>query len=456
MNRAAVLLLSLLLVLTGCQSDGNNDNGPATITVWIGDTLPDRVTVMRGLADQFTAQTGTTVDLVSVDEDQFPEALTRTAADGQLPDVIGSQPLSALYTLATAQLLDIDAADDVVRSLGPATFERRALELTSDGVHQLAVPSDSWVQLIYYRKDWFQQANLAPPRTFTDVRKAAATLHQIGWRTGIVAPNVAGDNFTQQVFEEFALGNGCQVQSLTGRVVFDDQSCVATLSFYAEMLNRYSVPGVQDVDSVRTDYLAGKAAMVVWSSYLLDELAGLRDDVMPDCLQCQDDPLFLAHNTGVVAGMLGPYGVDPMQFGEISSWAIPVDSEREPAKAYVQFMMSEGYVQGLSFAPEGKLPLRKGPVAGSTAYLEAWRDLPIGVNRKMLLRDIYPPDVVAAVEIGPQTFHQWSGDLIGASLAELPIPAAVHAVVTRAQSPQQAAEEAAFTLREIQDTLPRY
>ena len=453
----AVLLCVLLLVLAGCTSnnEGANNNGPKHITVWTGDTLPDRVQATRVLADHFTQRTGIEVTLQSVDEDQFAESLTRAAADGKIPDVIASQPLSAIYTLATAQLLDMDAASQVVQGLDPETFEPRALQLTSDGQHQLAVPSDSWVQFIYYRKDWFAKEHLPPPATFEDLQHAAAVLNKPGERVGFVGPDVAGDNFTHQVFEEFGLANGCEVQDPHGSVTFDNQACVAALAFYGDLLNRYSSAGAQDVDSVRTDYFAGRAAMVVWSSFLLDELAGLRDNVHPTCTECQTDPMFLAHNTGIVSGLSGPYGTKPAQFGEINSWAILVDSERDASEAFVHYMLSDGYKEWLSFAPEGKVPLRYGQIPGSTEFLDAWRKMPTGVDRKALLTDLYPPNVTLNLAVGPSGFQQWRGDLVGASLSELPIAAAVDVTVRGMLSPQQAAERAANTLRDIQATLPR-
>ena len=86
------------------------------------------------------------------------------------------------------------------------------------------------------------------------------------------------------------------------------------------------MPGAQDVDTTRATYFAGKAAMVVWSSFLLDELAGLRNDALPTCPECKADPAFLAKNSGIVTAITGPNG-QPAQFGEITSWAIAKDGD---------------------------------------------------------------------------------------------------------------------------------
>ena len=62
------------------------------------------------------------------------------------------------------------------------------------------------------------------------------------------------------------------------------------------------MPGNQDADTTRATYFAGDAAMVIWSSFLLDELAGLRSDALPTCAQCKKDPMWLAQNTGILTG----------------------------------------------------------------------------------------------------------------------------------------------------------
>ena len=64
----------------------------------------------RAQFDKFTQQTGIRVELVGVEEDQFIQVLTSSAAAGELPDVIGSIPLSSVRTLSTNDLLNTDAA----------------------------------------------------------------------------------------------------------------------------------------------------------------------------------------------------------------------------------------------------------------------------------------------------------------------------------------------------------
>jgi multiple sugar transport system substrate-binding protein len=458
----SALAAAAVLALSACGGGGGGGDGggggaPKRITVWTGDTLPDRVAATQAIVDKFTAATGIQVELVGVDEDQFNQTLTSAAAAGELPDVIGSQPLASVRTLAANELVDKAATAEVVQALGADTFDQRALELTRDGDAQLAVPSDAWAQLLYYRKDLFDAAGLPAPTTYDAILNAARTLNKPGL-AGFAGATAAGDAFTQQTFEHVALANGCEMVDPAGKITIAAPPCVGAFTFYRDLITNYSVPGAQDVDSVRATYFAGQAAMIVWSTFLLDELAGLRNDALPSCPECAADPRFLARSTGIVTGLQGPDGTQPAQFGEVSSWAIPVDADADSAKRFVQYMLSDGYVDWLAIAPEGKFPVRTGPAAGSDEYVSTWKTLPVGVDTEAPLAEVYGPEVLAALEAGPEAFTRWGitqgqGDLIGASLGELPVAAGVAAVTGGGVQPQAAADEAAAKLTAIQDTL---
>jgi multiple sugar transport system substrate-binding protein len=458
-RRAGIALgLVTAMAVTACGGGGDDGGGdPNTITVWTADTLPDRVAATQAIIDRFTAETGIQVELVGVEEDQFIQTLTASAAAGDLPDVIGSIPLSSVRTLATNDLVDTESTAAVVNELGPDTWNRTALELTREGDEQLSVPSEAWSQLLYYRRDLFDAAGLPAPTSYDAILNAARTLHSPPV-VGFVGATAPGDAFTQQTFEHIALANGCQMVDAAGEITMDSPQCVAAFDFYRELITDYSVQGAQDVDSVRSNYFAGQAAMAIWSTFLLDELAGLRNDAKPTCPECAADPTFLATNTGIVTALQGPDGTEPAQFGEVISWAITAEASAEPAQRFVRFMMSDGYVDWLAFAPEGKFPARTGSTPGATDFVDTWETLPVGVDTEGPLDQFYPQDVLEALATGPEAFTRWGitqgqGDLIGASLGELPVPAAVAAVTSGGTDAQGAATQAADALRAIQDGL---
>jgi multiple sugar transport system substrate-binding protein len=450
--------LVAVMAVSACGGGGSEGDGDANaITVWTADTLPDRVAATQAIIDRFTQQTGIRVDLVGVEEDQFNQTLTSAAAAGDLPDVIGSIPLSSVRTLATNDLVNSEATAAVVNALGPDTWNRTALALTREGDEQLSVPSEAWSQLLYYRRDLFDAAGLPAPNTYDAILNAARTLDspQVAGFVGATSP---GEAFTQQTFEHIALANGCQMVDEAGEITMDSPQCVAAFDFYHRLITDYSVPGAQDVDTVRSNYFAGQAAMAIWSTYLLDELAGLRNDAKPNCPECASDPTFLAKNTGIVTSLQGPDSTEPAQFGEVISWAITSQASAEPAQRFVQFMMSDGYIDWLAFAPEGKFPARTGSSPGATDFVDTWKTLPVGVDTEGPLPQFYPQDVLDALATGPEDFTRWGitqgqGDLIGASLGELPVAAAVAAVTSGGTDAQGAAKQAADALRTIQAGL---
>ena len=189
----------------------------------------------------FTEETGVEVELVSVDEDQFVQLLTSAAAAGDLPDVVGSQPLAGVRTMAANELINIEAAEAVVGALDPSTFSERALEFTSEGDNQLAVPTDAWSQLLFYRKDLFDAAGLAAPETYDDITAAAEALDSPEV-AGIVAATTPGDAFTQQTFEHSALANGCEMVDDSGEVTMDSEQCVAAFDFFGNLITNYGSP----------------------------------------------------------------------------------------------------------------------------------------------------------------------------------------------------------------------
>lgn len=451
---AAVCLTAL--ALTGCTSSGDDDGGDAGITFWLQEDLPDRVAATQEIVDAFTEKTGIEVEVVSVAEDQFAQLITSSAAAGDLPDVIGGISLPQVRTLSANEFVDTDAVAATIDALDASTFSENALELTSDGDTSLAIPSESWTQMLFYRTDLFEAAGLDAPDSYESILEAAKTLDSPE-TAGFVGATAPGDAFTEQTFEQIALGNGCELVNEDGDVELDSDACVAAFEFYGELTGDYSVPGAQDVDTTRATYFAGDAAMFIWSSFVLDEMAGLREDAKPSCPECLADPGFLAANTGVVTSIAGPDADAAAQFGEITSWTITEGANADASQSFVEYMMSDGYEPWIAIAPEGKVPVRAGTPEEPTRFSDMWATLPAGVDTKAPLSDFYAPEVLDAVAAGPQDLARWGitqgqGSLLGALQGELPVSTAV-SDVAQGGDPADAASTAAETVRSIAESL---
>ncbi|MGW9159341.1 ABC transporter substrate-binding protein [Microbacterium sp. NPDC055665] len=453
---AAMAMFSLTaLTLTGCTSAGGDD-GETGITFWLQEDLPDRVAATQKIVEDFTEKTGTPVELVAVAEDQFAQLITSSAAAGDLPDVVGGISLPQVRTLSANEFVDTDAVGATIEALDPSTFTENALTLTSDGDAHLAVPSESWTQMLFYRTDLFEAAGLDSPDSYESILKAAKTLDSRDV-AGFVGATAPGDAFTEQTFEQIGLGNGCELVGNDGDVKLASDACVSAFEFYGDLTANYSVPGAQDVDTTRATYFAGDAAMFIWSSFVLDELAGLREDAKPSCPECVADPAFLAKNTGVVTSIAGPDADEPAQFGEITSWTITEGANTEASQAFIEYMMSDGYEPWIGIAPEGKVPVRTGTPEEPTRYSDLWATLPAGVDTKAPLSDFYAPEVLQAVAAGPGNLARWGitqgqGLLMGALQGELPVATAV-SDVAQGGDPAEAASTAAEAVRSIGESL---
>jgi len=455
--RMTTVVGAAALVLTGCTSSGGSgDGGGGPLTFWVQEDLPDRVAQTQEIVDAFTEESGVEVELVPVAEDQFSQLITSAAAAGDLPDVIGGISLPQVRTLSSNELVDTEAVGAVMESLDPSTFSEQAIELTSDDGTQLAIPSESWLQLLLYRTDLFEAAGLGAPETYDDILQAAQQL-QSPDVAGFVGATAPGDAFTEQTFEQVALGNGCELVDEEGQAQLDTDACLVAFEFYGDLVTNYSVPGAQDVDTTRATYFAGDAAMFVWSSFVLDELAGLRDDARPSCPECAEDPGFLAANTGVVTAIAGPDSTTPAQFGEITSWTITEGAATEDAQAFVEYMMGDGYLPWIEIAPEGKVPVRAGTPEEPQQFSDAWATLDAGVDTRAPLSEFYSADVLETIAAGPEEISRWGipqgqGDLLGALQGEQPVATAV-SEVAQGTDPAAAAQRADEAVQSIADSL---
>ncbi len=459
-ERVLALAVAGVLAIGGAACGGGDGEGGGTgtaagkapITVWSLENQPDRIAATQQIVNQFTKKTGIKVELVGIDSNQLAALVTSASAANELPDVM-NLPLAYAHSFASEQITDPGAANEVVDRLGRDTFSPRALDLVRFENQAAAVPSDGWGQLLVYRKDLFEAAGLEKPDTYERIEAAARALNRPG-RAGIVASTTPDDLFTEESFEHFALANGCQLTDGDGQVTIGSAQCAEAFDFYTRLVGDYSVKGTQDVDTTRAAYFAGQAAMVVWSAFLLDELAGLRNDALPSCRQCTADPTFLAKNSGIVTTIEGPRG-EPAQYGEISTWAISDSASKDSAKAFVEYMLSDGLLGWVGQAPEGKFPLRAGTAEERTRYADAWATLQAGVDRKAPLSTFYAAEDIAAVKKGPETFTRWGfeqgqGALVGAARSELRIARVVAESVGRGASGQEAARDAQSAIEDVQ------
>ncbi|MGA1550061.1 MAG: ABC transporter substrate-binding protein [bacterium] len=375
-----------------------------SLRFWTTEEQPDRLAKQEQMAADFKSQTGVSVEVIPISEKDLGTRATAAFAAGDLPDVI-YHPLQYALPWAESGLLDTEAATEVIYGLRASTFSPGALDMAAIRGGYASVPVDGWTQLVVYRKDLFEAHGLNPPNSYANIEAALEKLHNPPSMYGFVAPNKIDEAFMSQVLEHVFLSNGVSPVNQQGLQELDEKATVEVLNFYKKIQDA-SPEGELFWKQSREMFFAGQAAMIIWSPFILDELAGLRDSAPPTI---NSDPTSkeLASKTGVITTLAGPSNPDGAAWADIRYFGITADADTDNAMDFVRFSMTDGYVQTLSIAPEGKFPVRRGDSKNPGLYLDAWSKLPVGVDRKAPLADLYPAEVISSIAAGLETANRW-------------------------------------------------
>ena len=396
-SQSAFALLAGTLLLSG-------EAFAQSLRFWTTEEQPDRLAKQEQMAANFKSQTGVSVEVIPISEKDLGTRATAAFAAGDLPDVI-YHPLQYALPWAESGLLDTEAATEVIYGLRASTFSPGALDMAAIRGGYASVPVDGWTQMVVYRKDLFESHGLNPPNSYANIEAALQKLHNPPLMYGFVAPNKIDEAFMSQVLEHVFLSNGVSPVNQQGLQELDEKATVEVLNFYKKIQDA-SPEGELFWKQSREMFFAGQAAMIIWSPFILDELAGLRDSA-PPTINSNPTSKELASKTGVITTLAGPSNPDGAAWADIRYFSLTVDADTDNAMDFVRFSMTDGYVQTLSIAPEGKFPVRRADAKNPELYLNAWSKLPVGVDRKAPLADLYPAEVISSIAAGLETANRW-------------------------------------------------
>lgn len=406
---------------------------PTTVVeFWSTDQQASRVEVYEAVAQRFMAS-HPNVDLriVPKDEATIATEIMDAAAANHLPALvrIGVERLPAL---AVAGLLDEAAASSVIRSIGIDDFRAGPLEMVTnlESSQQWAVPFDGWIQAIWYRKDLFDAQGLAAPTTWEQLGKACDTFTATsGLGFGLGLPSDPTQNYAHQVFEQFAISNQAWPLTPDGKASFTSPEMIETLRFYTG-LQRCAAPPPTSVESAADEYLSGDAAMLFYSTYIMDDL--VEGVERADGSRVAPSVTDLAQRTSFASGMVGPLG--SAAYGQVVALALMQGADKT-AQEVAKFYLTDGYVEILATAPLGKIPVRQ-------SVAERWTELsPIFAN--------YSAATLGHILNGYDTLHRWvlRGEYSNAQRAviseiesRLLIPQAIDKILRGEMTPESAAE----------------
>ena len=377
---ALLLLSSTFVFASGSKESVSTETPvesmePVTIEYWTSQTQTDRQSTIQLLIDTFEAMNpDIKVKLIAVDENDVTSQMATAANSNTLPTLVEGAA-TTMVSFGADGLIDVDANEDVINSIGRDKFFSGALKMNeSESGKAYGIPFHGWLQGLWYRTDWFEEAGLEPPTTWENIEKAAKYFNDPSNNTYGILVGTKAENFTEQCFTPIAQSNGAYLFDKDGNLTFNTPEMKEAIEFYGR-LAQYNPPGPQTWRA-RDYYLQGKMAMFFYSTYIMDDLAiqdaaasSLTSENFSDLSGSQFDPELASH-TGMVPTITN---TDSASYGTIVSLSIvdQGDSKKtEAAKKFIEYLYQpNSYVTFLHMAPGGMNPVIKG-IAETDEFLD--------------------------------------------------------------------------------------
>jgi len=212
-----------------------------SITVWIGSGRDQANTLKAMIDDTFTPQTGISVNLKLV---QMHTLLPATLA-GQGPDVamqIGNDiPVNYAMRSAVADLAQFSDFDEVAERFRPSAIVPYQYE---DGVY--ALPETQTFNMLFYRKDIFNELGMSVPQTWEEISRLFAVLNKNQMSFGmplVLQPQYPGENIPpNSLYASLLLQNGGQFYRDGGRASdLDSKIGIEAFKTWTELYTDYKL-----------------------------------------------------------------------------------------------------------------------------------------------------------------------------------------------------------------------
>jgi multiple sugar transport system substrate-binding protein len=401
-----VFVVALLFAVSfGVTAEGAQEapSGPVSIEFWTTETQSDRMATIQVLIDTFTAMNSdVTINLVPVDENDIPTQVNAAAAAGNLPTIVEMGAENAV-AFGVEGFTDTAAHREVINEIGKNSFYEGALRLVmSSSGEYYALPYHGWIQGIWYRSDWFEDAGLDPPTTWDNILEASEHFYNPSKNQYGILVGTTAEAFTEQCFTHIAMANNAQLFDADANLIFNSPEMKEAVAYYAE-LAKYNPPGPQTWRA-RDYYLQGKMAGFFYSTYIMDDLAlaevaagSLTGDNFTDLAGTTFDP-DLVKNT-----KLSPIitNADDSGYGVVVTLGIMNQSnaaKTAAAKKFIRYLYTQNaYITFLHMAPGGMNPMLK-----EIATNPRFQNDPRGIFKN------YGPDKMAEIISGMNSIETFS------------------------------------------------
>jgi multiple sugar transport system substrate-binding protein len=204
--------------------------------------------------------------------------LTASVAAGSPPDLYYFDSPVETYGAATNN--ELVPLDDVIKKVGADKWPKNMLDAVTLNGKIYGFPLYTYPEILWYRKDLFQQAGLQPPTTLDNILAAARALNHPPTQYGTALYNDQDDPW---IVAEVCAAFGCKLFDDSGKPAINSPETIQALDFLRELWKTTNPDAISKADlDARLIFYTGGAAMDFTSVSLSNELSKPTAKVKPE------------------------------------------------------------------------------------------------------------------------------------------------------------------------------
>ncbi|MGN9847175.1 ABC transporter substrate-binding protein [Nonomuraea sp. H19] len=250
---AAAVALLAAAVLAGCGSDAGS-GGKTEITFWDTNAGPARTPIWQHAIAEFEkANPGIDVNYVGIPIAQAPQKIDTAIAGGGTPDVadIATSGLGNLVAQKALEPVDTRiAANPALNGKFNPALMTTVKNVVPDGKAYI-IPISTNAGAFWYRKDWFTEAGLEPPKTWQEFFTVVEKLTKPGEnRFGFTIRGGSG-SIAQMLEAVYGQSGVTEFFDAAGKATINDPRNVTALEKYAGLYKKNTPEGDLQNDYVK-------------------------------------------------------------------------------------------------------------------------------------------------------------------------------------------------------------
>lgn len=252
------LLVSLmfLVALAGCGKKSNDkevNEGAAgdgelkgEIVFWHSFTQGPRKDYMQNVADEFMKEHKDVK--ITIETFAWPEFYTKWTTGltaGQVPDISSALPTHVV------EMIDADAIiplNDVIDDIGRDRFYEAALREGTVGEDNYSLPLYTHAQVMWYRKDLLEEANIEVPETWDELFEAAVKISETTDKYGLSVPMGSTDMMATRFLNYYVRSAGETLLTEDGKANLTSDVAIEGINYWVEMYKETSPEGSVNYD----------------------------------------------------------------------------------------------------------------------------------------------------------------------------------------------------------------